>query len=292
MGRSHSFDPVLSYLFMTLVMPVLVGLYIVIKPKEFAKIISGLRHEPKLLTLTVLLFYSACVFGYITPYIFGYVRYMYPIAATAWVILAVVLVKLAEHINRTGPMQSLSRSTKIVGVSLAVLAVVALSAQNVYTMAAQDRSGLRRLARDIAANRFGKAAYITSPDFVGIILVYYLKHECSIPAASLPNIIGFAYPEGGLLPPKHEGRAACWQDPKLISKYEGYLKKVQETGTTQVVMVRDTYTPTSKKMPTNELTNQLETMLKKNLVPLGPTETYRGYASTYLVTRYAFPSRQ
>jgi hypothetical protein len=277
-----------SYVFLTLVAPIVLGLYIVLKPREFTAKIRLLCQAPKLLTLTTLFIYSACVFGYITPYIFGYVRYMYPIAVTGWVLLAVVLVKLADKVNQLNPIQSLSRSAKAVAVVFMALITLGMSAQNVATVASQDRSGLRRLARDIAANVYGDAAFITSPDFVGIILVYYLKHECKIATKDLPEIIGFAYPEGGLLPPKHEGRAACWQDPQLMSKYEDYLKKIQHEGKSAVVLVRDTYTPTSKQMPTNEMTNKLEGLLKTKLTKLGPTETYAGAASSYKVTRYGF----
>jgi hypothetical protein len=277
-----------SFLFVTLLAPILITLLAVMRPAFFGEKLRQLRQQPKLLTLLALLTYSVCVFGYITPYIFGYVRYMYPIAPTAWVLLAVVLVGLAEQLNRTEKIQAIGRRQKL-GLVWALAAVtLAASAQTVLTAASQDRSGLRRLAADIAARRFGNAAYITSPDFVGIILVYYLKHECAVADGGLPNILGFAYPEGGLLPPKHEGRAACWQDPQLFSKYKGYLKKMEDSGATQVVLVRDTYSPDSKQIPTNQLTNKLEELLDQKLVRQGETITYAGSASTYKVTRFAF----
>jgi hypothetical protein len=274
-----------SYLLLTLLAPALLALAIALKPAESLAKFRRLCRSPKLFTLALLFFYSASVFGFITPYIFGYVRYMYPIACTGWVLMAVATVHVLDRWSRVASVPAKIRAA--VPFLLAFLAVGA-SALEVASMAREDRSGLRRLARDINAKKFEQAAYITTPDFVGIILVYYLKHECNADAAALPEILGFAYPQGGLLPPKHEGRAACWQDPRLIDKYSGLIDQLRAKGAAQIILVRDTYTPTSRQIPTRELTDKLELLLRQKLHQVGPTEDYAGHASSYRVTRFAF----
>ena len=268
-----------AYLFLNLIAPALIALYIVLRPKAAKDRFESFLHSPKLFTLILLFFYSASVFGFITPYIFGYVRYMYPIACTAWVLFAMLAAALCP------PWPA--KKIKATAFTLAVLAV-AISAHEVAGIASEDRSGLRRLASDMTAGKFKDAAFITTPDFVGIILVYYLKHECGLSEAQLPDILGFAYPAGGKLPPKHEGRAACWQDPRLLDNYNHYLDQMEERGVKQVVLIRDTYTPTSKKIPTAELTDKLEALLRSKLKQDGPTQTYSGHFSSYLVTRFVF----
>ncbi|MBU6451732.1 MAG: glycosyltransferase family 39 protein [Cyanobacteria bacterium REEB67] len=274
-----------SYLLLTLVAPALFGLAIALKPSESLAKFRLLCRSPKLSTLALLFFYSASAFGFITPYIFGYVRYMYPIACTGWVLMAVITINV---LDRWSAARFASAKIKSATALLLASLAIAASALEVAGMARQDRSGLRRLAHDISRSKFEHAAYITTPDFVGIILVYYLKHECNIDTAALPDILGFAYPEGGLLPPKHEGRAACWQDPQLLSKYSGLIDQLKAKGAAQVVLVRDTYTPTSRQIPTRELTDKLELLLHQKLHQVGETEDYNGHASSYRVTRFAF----
>ncbi|MBS2011241.1 MAG: hypothetical protein JST01_29625 [Cyanobacteria bacterium SZAS TMP-1] len=281
---------VASYLLITLATPMIIGLYIVLKPGHFLAKMKELMLSPKLLTLALLFIYSTCIFGFITPYIFGYVRYMYPIAGTGWVLLAFALVKMAAMLDRSSVLKNWSKQSKVALVAAIATGALAWSAFEVRAIAAQDRSGLRRLAAEIAANKFGQAAYLTTPDFVGIILVYYLKYECGIKADKLPVLLGFADPDSGRLPPRHQGRAGWWQDPQLIEKYEKHVRDIGQTGAQELVLVRDTYTPTSRLEPTREKTDLLEGMLKTKLVQEGPTETYAGRASSYLVTRFAFPN--
>jgi len=275
-----------SFLLLTLLTPLFVGLFIVLKPGDFLAKCKLLLRSPSLLTIALLFGYSTCIFGYITPYIFGYVRYMYPIASTAWILMAYALVKLYALAEGKSFFRGWNKPAKSALVATVALAAVAWSAQEVSALARQDRSGLRRVARDIAAHKFGNAAYITSPDFVGIILVYYLKYECGIAPADLPTILGFAYPDSGYLPPKHEGRADWWQDPQLISKYEERVEALAKSGKDEIVLVRDEYTPTSKLEPTKEMTDKLEAMLKSKLAQNGPTEAYNGRASSYQVTAF------
>ena len=275
-----------GYLILTLLTPVIVGLYIVLKPGDFLAKFKLLLRSPSLLTIALLFGYSTCIFGYITPYIFGYVRYMYPIACTAWILMAFALIKLDTMADEKSPVNSWDKRIKSALVATLALSATAWSAQEMAAMAGQDRSGMRAVARDIAAHKFGNAAYITSPDFVGIILVYYLKYECGVRASNLPTIVGFAYPDSGYLPPKHEGRAAWWQDPQLIQKYEERIEGLTRAGKDEIVLVRDEYTPTSRLEPTKEMTDKLEALLKSKLTQKGPTETYRGRASSYYVTPF------
>jgi hypothetical protein len=268
-----------AYLFLNLIAPALIALNIVLKPQAAKAHFQNFLHSPKLFTLVALFFYSASVFGFITPYIFGYVRYMYPIACTAWVLLAFLTCALCPP----WPKKKL-----LIAAGFVALIGVAVSAHEVAGIASEDRSGLRRLANDITAGKFKKTSYITTPDFVGIILVYYLKHECGLSDSQLPDILGFAYPAGGKLPPKHEGRAACWQDPKLIDNYGHYIDEMKGRGVEQIVLIRDTYTPTSQKIPTAELTDKLEALLRSKMRQDGPTQTYSGHFSSYLVTRFVF----
>jgi len=276
---------VAGYLLVTLLCPTALALTILMRPKQLWQSVRNVVGDGRIVTLAACLAASCSLFGYITPYIFGYVRYMTPVACTSWVLLALFATALLRpHIGANANQKKL----KLVKVSLLIwlLAMVAMTALETKARACEDCSGLRVLARDISAGKFGKSAFITAPDFVGIILVYYLKHECG--QTVLPELLGFADPYSGSLPPRHEKRASWWHDPAIWTVYAGKLAKFKEQGFEKIVLIRDTYKPNSIKMPTGEVTDKLEKFLQQKLQKIGATKLYPGRASSYEVSEYSF----
>ncbi len=276
---------VAGYLLVSLVFPTVLALAVVLRPKQIWQSVKHIVSDGRIVTLAACLAASCSLFGFITPYIFGYVRYMTPVACTCWVLLALFAVTLLRPHFESELNQSKQKVLK--GCLIASLvAMASMSALETIARAGQDCSGLRLLARDISSGKFGKSAFITAPDFVGIILVYYLKHECA--QAEMPELLGFADPYSGLLPPRHANRAAWWHDPNILTVYEGKLAKYKEQGFEKIVFIRDTYKPSSIKMPTREVTDKFEIFLQQKLHKIGVTKLYSGRASSYEVSEYSF----
>ncbi len=276
---------VAGYVLVCLVFPTVLALAVVLRPKQILQSVKNIVNDGRVVTLAACLAASCSLFGFITPYIFGYVRYMTPVACTSWVLLAIFVVTLLRPQFKQDKNQPKLKLLKG-GLIVCLLAMLAMSALETIARAGQDCSGLRVLAHDISNGKFGKSAFITAPDFVGIILVYYLKHECA--QTVMPELLGFADPHSGLLPPRHENRAAWWHDPDILTVYEGKLAKFKEQGFEKVVFIRDTYKPSSIKMPTREVTDKFELFLQQKLHKIGVTKLYSGRASSYEVSEYSF----
>lgn len=268
---------VAGYVLLITLVPLAFFVYLVRRPKQLINSCRNLAGDAAFVTLAGCLVSSCCLFGFITPYIFGWVRYMTPVACTSWVLLAWALLALKKKYNG-------QTAKSIFAAALALLAV--FSALETGARASQDCSGLRQLARDISAKKFGNAAaYITAPDFVGVILVYYLRHECHTP---LPELLGFADPESGVMPPRHHNRAQWWHKPDILEVYEARIDELKSRGFNTIVLIRDQYKPSSVKMPTREVTDKFENFLEQKLVKVEAKKIYAGRASSYEVTSYAF----
>jgi hypothetical protein len=270
---------VAGFVLLITALPLGLFVYLCLQPKALINSCRNLVFSPHFVTLAACLVSSCSLFGFITPYIFGWVRYMTPIACTSWVLLAWALVALRRKYS--------GKMAKVVFVT-ALAALALMSAFETAARASQDCSGLRQLARDISAQKFGNAAYITAPDFVGIILVYYIKHECHKP---LPELLGFADPSSGAMPPRHHNRAQWWHNPDMLKLYDARLEDLRKRGFTTIVLIRDDYKPQSLKMPTRDVTDKFEAFLGQKLDKLEATKIYRGRASSYEVSRYAFKNK-
>lgn len=261
-----------SYLLLIIAVPLVSLGYLIKRGKTALGQLRATLSDSRILGLVAILAFSCASFGYVTPYMFGYVRYLSPLVPLTSALLALFIA---------------ARQTRLVKVLLTALILAGLGGAiwEVQQMASQDRSGLRQIAQLIKQGRFGDSVYITAPDFTGMILTYYLKHENGYSDESLPAIIGFACPESGKRPVKHEEDVQWWQRHDAIDIAMGLLKAEQVKGAKHLVFIRDTYRPSSKLMPTKEISDALEARLK-NTYRAHEQVLYKGRANSYEVTQY------
>lgn len=262
-----------AYLLLIIAVPLALTAYLVTRGKAAVNSIKVALSDIRVIGLTLILVFSCASFGYITPYMFGYVRYLSPLVPLSSALLAVLIVRK----DRTKINRALLIALLISGLGGAIW--------EVQQMASLDRSGLRQLAKKIKAGSFGDSVYITAPDFTGMILTYYLKHEYGYNDQTLPAITGFACPESGKRPVKHEEDVQWWQRQGVIDLQMDLLKKEQARGAKHLVFIRDTYRPSSKLMPTREISDALEARLKQTY-KVQSQSLYKGRANSYEVTQY------
>lgn len=274
-----------GYLLVITLCPILLTIYLLKGRKDSAlnsALMSSFKN-PLLLSLLSIIGFSCAIFGYITPYMFGYVRYLSPIVPLTSALLAYIIYR---------PWAQTRLWQKSVFVALMLFSLGG-AGWEVQRMASQDRSGLRQLARDIATKKFNQnneqPVYWTAPDFVGMILTFYLKHDAVFdPAGSsptLPAITGFACPESGTRPVKHEEDRQWWQNKNVLDVHRKLLAEKMAQGATTLVLVRDTYKPNSKLMPTKDVTDSFIKELD-SLYTVRETKHYAGNASSYDVSVY------
>lgn len=273
-----------GYLLVITLFPILLFAYLLKGRKNSAlnaALSAGLK-DPRILSLLASIAFSCAVFGYVTPYMFGYVRYLSPIVPLTSALLAYIVYR---------PWSATKVWQKFVFVVL-LLASLGGSIWEVQRMASQDRSGLRQLARDILARKYNHGdetpVIWTAPDFVGMILTFYLKHDAvSANAASvnMPTIIGFACPESGTRPVKHEEDLQWWQNKNVLDVHRKLLDEQMGLKHKYLILVRDTYKPNSKLMPTKDVTDRFIKELDSRFTKL-ESKHYEGGASSYDVTMY------
>lgn len=277
-----------GYLLVITLCPILLIAYLLKGRKNStlnAALSAGLK-DPRIVSLLAIIGFSCAIFGYVTPYMFGYVRYLSPIVPLTSTLLAYVIYR---------PWQTTKVWQKIAFVLL-MLSSLGGSIWEVQRMASQDRSGLRQLARDIVAGKYNHGedtpVFWTAPDFVGMILTFYLKHDAvNAPAGSSdasrtqPTIIGFACPESGTRPVKHEEDLQWWQNKNVLEVHNNLLLDQLGKRKKYLVLVRDTYKPNSKLMPTKDVTDKFIKKLDSQYQLIG-IRHYEGGASSYDVREY------
>lgn len=225
----------------------------------------------KVMSALLIVLISCAAYGYITPYMFGYVRYLSPLVPLTSALLATLLLSVCK-----------GKLRKIVLICL-LPACLAGSFWEVRLLAEKDRSGLRQIAREISAGRYKDAVFYTAPDFVGMILDFYLKHDVNLKAEQMPLVYGFTCPEAGTRPIKHEEDVAWCQVKDLNQLHQKLIDGAIEKGKTRLVLIRDTYKPTSKFMPVKELGDSFMQHLASRYT-IETTGLYKGSAASYEVT--------
>lgn len=225
----------------------------------------------KVMSALLIVLISCAAYGYITPYMFGYVRYLSPLVPLTSALLAALLSRVCQG--------------KRLKILLACLLPFCLAGAvwEVSLLAAKDRSGLRQIAREISAGRYPNAVFYTAPDFVGMILDFYLKHDVNLKANQMPLVYGFTCPEAGNRPIKHEEDVAWCQVKDLNELHQKLIDSAIEKGKTKLVLIRDTYKPSSKFMPVKELDDSFMQHLRSRYT-IETTGLYKGSAASYEVT--------
>ncbi|MBX9940191.1 MAG: glycosyltransferase family 39 protein [Candidatus Obscuribacterales bacterium] len=256
-----------------------------IKRKASAKLLREKLSNPVILTLLLPLIGTCATIGYITPYMFGYVRYLSPLVPFSSILAALAAAHLVKTIAALRGRKHFKREA-ISALLLFLPLALGGAIFEVSLLAKQPRSGLRPLAKEIANKEpiYTDAVIWTAPDFVGMILSFYLKHDNKI--ITMPDITGFACPDSGHRPIMHEEDVNVLKEPNLWEKHKKLIDEKKAAGARRLIFVRDTYKPSSKLMPVKEIDDSFEEKLKQNF-KVEAVRTYKGSAGSYDVTVFS-----
>jgi len=203
--------------------------------------------------LLIILIVPCSLLGYITSYYFGFYRYMYPFLPVGWTLLSVLSVFLlngaADYLKATRPKWQ--KAPAVFAASLLIFS----NLQQAFSLGHTPRSGLKTLAKDVAAGKYRDTAFLVVPDFDGITFAYYLDHH-KVPAGDVA-FHGFArWDADG---PWHSADyGALWRDPQLVGAAENRLKELADSGKYRyLAFVRDPYNPNTPLMPSRQRINEL-----------------------------------
>ena len=257
----------------------------IIKRKASAKLLKEKLSNPVILTLLLPLLFTCAAIGYITPYMFGYVRYLSPLVPFSSILAALAAAHLVKTIAALRGRKHFKREA-ISALLLFLPLALGGAIFEVSLLAKQPRSGLRPLAKEIASKEpiYSEAVIWTAPDFVGMILSFYLKHDNK--TVAMPDITGFACPESGSRPIMHEEDVNVLKEPNLWEKHKRLIDEKKAAGAKRLIFVRDTYKPSSKLMPVKEIDDNFEDKLKQNF-KVEAVRNYKGSAGSYDVTIFS-----
>lgn len=282
-----------AYVLTIFLCPLLLAWMLFFKPQSTRKALFALYKNPPLSTLLLLMLFAVCAFGYITPFKFGYSRYMSPIACAFFVFYAYILVLLPQKRDFFCLSQDSGKQKLFKASFFSLLAfLIAFDILDTATLVSEDRSGMRKVAAFIAersrreTEEGKRTLYITAPDFTGMSLVFYLKHDQNLSMEKLPELSGFACPQSGKRWVKHEEDVDCYEDPNLLAKQTKIVEDFQRQGYKHLILIRDQDKPDSKRMPTKRMIDSFEAILKEKY-KASQTKIYRGRATSYEVTEWA-----
>jgi len=220
--------------------------------------------------LLVILIPPVFLLGYITPFILGYCRYMMPFAPFAWILWATLFASMPKP--------------KILVALLVVLGFC--NTYEAYSLGALNRSGLRELAHDMSAKKFGDCLYLVLPDFDSYTLRYYLRTQ----AHDMANYKIISFPNLDMQhPTPHQGYAATWTAPDNVDKLFEYLASRSEKN---LVVIRDPAVLESTKMPAKSRIDQVMAKLGAKYQKTGETSEYKAKGRTFFVERFNLSSNK
>ncbi len=206
----------------------------------------------------------ACLVGYITPYIFGYCRYMMPFAPFAWIFFAILWSK--------------SMKPKLLVALLVVLCF--FDGFEAKSLGSLNRSGLREIARDMSSNRFGDCLYLVLPDFDAYTLRYYLRTENS----NKDNFKIISFPNLDMQrPTPHQGYANAWASKDNVDRLMKYLETSNQKA---LLVIRDPAVLESSQMPAKSRIDQVMARLGEKYQRIGDTTNYKAKGRSYFVDRF------
>ncbi len=130
--------------------------------------------------------------GFVTPWFYGYFRYIYPYTAGGWCLIAILFYHLFgfAHADRVLPgttdgaasvpvASASSAGGKRGAIWLTVVLLTMLALNGLYDawFVSRPQSGLRTLARDAIAGKYDNSLILVAPDVIAITLGYYLTPE-------------------------------------------------------------------------------------------------------------------
>ena len=248
-------------------------LYIALKAKgQSFELIKNFTSD-NIFYLSMILLFVVTTFGFLTPFIIGYCRYLIPFAVLAWIVLAAVYATL------------FTSSKKLIRY-LVVLVMIFLGADathEIYKLASTDRNGLRQLARDIKQEKYKDCAFLLTPDFDSYTLMYFLKEEQQM---DLPEAY-FTYPRPNeRKPARHEGYPEAWRDKAILDKLLNDIELIDKSKYKFLVVVVDDDIFDSKLMPVEtrieELLQRLSTKYKK----VKPIKSYESKGRSFTVHKF------
>jgi hypothetical protein len=205
------------------------------------------------LVLSICAIVPCMLMGYLTPFLFGLYRYIYPFAPAGWVLLSTLLFmayEWARQKSQSSPLKK--RIVQAVAILLLIL-VPALSAWQSWLISRYPISGFRELVADIKKGEIKDTLLIVSPD-QDVRSFEFDYHNETSPSPSVEERKFYRWEIQPLF--NRDADSPGWLDPQLVSNY---MKHIADSAPKfkYLALTNPDNAPDSKGMPARQRIQEL-----------------------------------
>ncbi len=198
--------------------------------------------------------------GFITPWFYGYFRYIYPYTAAGWVLMAILFynwfgfarVSKAKSDAADGATSAGNKKGAI-WFTIVLVSMLALNGLYDAWFVSRPQSGLRTVARDAIAGKYDNSLILVVPDVIAITLGYYLPPNER--AAHHIQVAGYPRWDDPFPPIAISDLARLW-GPEIPQEAEKRIEALPKQGFKYLVIAKDSdkqiellTTPTVQRSP-------------------------------------------
>ncbi len=249
--------------------------------------------------------------GFITPWFYGYFRYIYPYTAGGWCLIAILFYhlfgfanadkvkrdatggaardQLADATNGSTAGAPASGKKGAIWFTLVLVAMLALNGLYDAWFVSRPQSGLRTVARDAIAGKYDNSLILVAPDVIAITLGYYLSPKER--AAHHVQVAGYPRWDDPFPPIAISDLARLW-GPEIPHEAEKRIEALSKQGFKFLVIAKDSdkqiellTTPTVQR---SARVKALMEIVNRKYKKLGETH-YSGLTEDVTVSTYELP---
>ncbi len=172
--------------------------------------------------------------GFITPWFYGYFRYIYPYTAGGWCLIAI----LFYHWFGFARAERTRLGNKKGTIWFAIILVWMLALNGLYDawFVSRPQSGLRTVAQDAIAGKYDNSLILVAPDVIAITLGYYLPPEQR--AAHHIQVAGYPRWDDPFPPIAISDLVRLW-GPEIPQEAEKRIEALPQQGFKYLVIAKD-----------------------------------------------------
>lgn len=195
--------------------------------------------------------------GFITPWFYGYFRYIYPYTAGGWCLIAILFYhwfgfaradrakrdaagggvsEPATEGSADAPPASAGNKKGIIWFAITLVSMLALNGLYDAWFVSRPQSGLRTVAQDAIAGKYDNSLILVAPDVIAITLGYYLPPEQR--AAHHIQVAGYPRWDDPFPPIAISDLVRLW-GPEIPQEAEKRIEALPQQGFKYLVIAKD-----------------------------------------------------
>ncbi|MBI2812423.1 MAG: glycosyltransferase family 39 protein [Candidatus Melainabacteria bacterium] len=194
---------------------------------------------PALIVVLCAVAIPSSLVGFVTPWFYGYFRYIYPYTAGGWCLIAILFYHLFgfAHADRVKSDTADGGSKKgAVWFTVVLVAMLALNGLYDAWFVSRPQSGLRTVAQDAMAGKYDNSLILVAPDVIAITLGYYLTPKER--AAHHITVAGYPRWDDPFPPIPISDLARLW-GPEIPQEAEKRIEALPKQGFKFLVIAKD-----------------------------------------------------